>query len=70
MTRPDIEAIEVIQALGLGYHDGKAIEFVYRWKDRGDVEDLRQAIAYLEMLIEQHDSTTCTVRGIQTKGSH
>lgn len=54
-----IQPVEYITANGLGYCEGNVVKYVTRYKDKNGVEDLRKAIHYLELLIEE-----------QTRDSH
>ena len=48
-TRGGIECIDVIEALGLGFHLGNALKYLWRAGHKGDaLEDLRKARWYLE----------------------
>lgn len=47
------EAIRVIEAWGLGFHDGNVIKYLSRWRQKGGVADLRKARWYLDRFIEQ-----------------
>lgn len=47
-----IQPIDYIRANGLGFCEGNALKYITRYKYKGGVEDLRKAIHYLEMLIE------------------
>lgn len=48
-----IEVIDVIEAFGLGFHDGNVVKYLLRWKQKGGEEDLRKARWYLDRFIEQ-----------------
>ena len=48
----NIQPIEYILQNDLGYCEGNVIKYVSRWKNKGGVDDLRKAIHYLELLIE------------------
>jgi len=53
-TRSPIEPLQVIEAWGLGFLDGNAIKYLCRFQWKGDpVGDLKKAIRYLELKIEQ-----------------
>jgi len=44
-----IEAIDVIEAFGLGFSDGNAVKYILRAGKKGDgITDRRKAIWYLE----------------------
>lgn len=50
-----IQPIEYILANGLGYCEANVVKYVSRWRNKGGVQDLKKAIHYLEMLIEQEE---------------
>lgn len=58
-----IQPIEFIMANGLGFCEGNAVKYVTRWKSKGGIEDLKKAIHYLQMLIEQEELNASTQRG-------
>ena len=44
-----VECIEVIEQLGLGFHLGNALKYIWRCNDKGrKIEDLRKALWYIE----------------------
>lgn len=45
------EPLDVIEAWGLGYHEGNVVKYVTRWRRKNGVEDLRKAAEYLRRLI-------------------
>ena len=48
------EAIKVIEAWGLGFHDGNAVKYICRQGKKSDrLEDIEKAIWYLNRLAEQ-----------------
>lgn len=51
-----IQPIEYILANGLGYCEANVVKYVSRWRNKGGIQDLKKAIHYLEMLIEQEES--------------
>ena len=55
-TQGGVECIEGIKsALGSGFVDycqGNAIKYLWRWRHKGGVEDLRKAQVYLNWMIE------------------
>lgn len=58
-TQAPAECIEVIEALGLGYHDGNALKYLWRWRSKGNgVEDLKKARWYLDRLIQRMESNS------------
>ena len=48
-----IQPIEFIHANKLGFIEGCCIKYLCRHKSKGGAEDLRKAIHYLELLIQQ-----------------
>lgn len=55
-----IQPIEYILANGLGYCEANVVKYVSRWRNKGGVQDLKKAIHYLEMLIEQEEKDAST----------
>ena len=47
-----IQPVEFIHSNGLTFIEGNVIKYVWRWKDKGGVEDLKKARHYIDMLIE------------------
>ena len=55
-TRGGIECIDVIEALGLGYHLGNALKYLWRCGHKADaLEDLKKARWYLDREIERRE---------------
>lgn len=57
VTRPahyalEPEPLDVIEAWGLGYHEGNIVKYITRWRSKDGVRDLRKAQEYLRRLIE------------------
>ena len=50
-----IQPIEYILANGLGYCEANVVKYVSRWRNKGGIQDLKKAIHYPEMLIEQEE---------------
>ena len=50
-----IQPIAYILANGLGYCEANVVKYVSRWRSKGGIQDLKKAIHYLEMLIEQEE---------------
>jgi len=46
-----IECIDVTRHLG--FNDGNAVKYLWRWRQKGGVEDLKKARWYLDDLIKQ-----------------
>lgn len=47
-----IQPIEFIEANNLGFHEGNAIKYIVRYKEKNGLEDLNKAKWYIERLIE------------------
>ena len=47
-----IQPIHYIQANNLGYCEGNVIKYVSRYKHKNGAEDLKKAIHYLELLLQ------------------
>ena len=45
------EPLDVIEAWGLGFHEGNVLKYLARWRRKGGVQDLRKAAEYLRRLI-------------------
>lgn len=52
-----IQPIEYIMANGLGYCEANVVKYVSRWRNKGGIQDLKKAIHYLEILIEQEEKS-------------
>ncbi len=56
-TRGDIECIEAIKASMsaadfCGYCKGNVLKYLWRWQDKGGLQDLQKARVYLNWMIE------------------
>lgn len=49
------EAINVIEAYGMGFCDGNVLKYLLRYKKKNGLEDLRKAMWYLERLIANEE---------------
>jgi hypothetical protein len=49
------EAINVIEAYGMGFCDGNVLKYLLRYKKKNGIEDLRKAQWYLDRLIENEE---------------
>ncbi len=58
-----IQPIEFIIANDLSFIQGNVIKYIFRYKSKGGLDDLRKAQHYLELLIEteyySHENTNC-----------
>jgi len=55
-----VECIDIIEDLGLNYHEGCAIKYIWRAGTKDPArysEDLRKAVWYLNRAIEYHELT-------------
>jgi len=52
-----LEAIEVIEDWGLGFHEGNVVKYLARWRKKGGVKDLKKALWYLGRWIRLVEST-------------
>ncbi len=55
-TKHEIQPITFIMANNLTFAEGNVIKYVSRWRDKGGVEDLKKARAYIDFLIKQHET--------------
>lgn len=51
-TQNEMECIDAIEGLNLGYHEGNILKYIVRYKFKGGIEDLKKAHWYLERLIK------------------
>lgn len=60
-TYGDIECIDVIQAITKhlkgdeGYFIGNVLKYLWRWKYKNGIEDIKKAREYLDMLIAKYE---------------
>lgn len=47
----DVQPIDLIESMSLGFHEGNIVKYVCRYKKKGGLEDLRKAEQYLKWLI-------------------
>ncbi len=52
-----VQPVEFIMANNLGFCEGNAIKYTCRWRTKGGIEDLKKAVHYLTILIEQHENS-------------
>ena len=50
-SRGGIEPIDFIESNALGFLEGSVVKYVYRWRAKHGVRDLRKALWYVERLI-------------------
>lgn len=50
-----IECIDVVRHMG--FLEGNVTKYVWRWKHKGGVQDLKKAAFYLQRLIEQSEGS-------------
>lgn len=48
-----IQPVEYIVANEIPFREGSVIKYVTRWKDKGGFADIRKAIHFLEMILEE-----------------
>lgn len=55
-----VECIDAIEAAGHleGFCTGNVIKYLWRWKDKGGLEDLKKARWYIDKLIQHLESQT------------
>ena len=53
-----IQPIEFILANNLGFVEGCVVKYVSRYKNKNGIEDLKKAKHFLDILIENYDTTT------------
>jgi hypothetical protein len=51
-----IQPIDYIVKNDLGYREGNVVKYVTRHKNKNGAEDIRKAIQYLEMILEDYDA--------------
>jgi len=47
-----IQPVEYIHRNNIGFCEGSVIKYVTRWRNKGQLEDLRKARHFLDLLIE------------------
>ncbi len=50
-----IEMWDYAYSQGLGFFEGNILKYITRWKDKGGIEDLYKAKAYLDKLIKNNE---------------
>ena len=51
-----IQPIDYIVKNGLGFREGNVIKYVSRHQSKNGAEDIKKAIHYLEMILEDYDT--------------
>lgn len=51
-----IQPIDYIVKNGISYREGNAIKYITRHKDKNGAEDIKKAIHYLQMILEEYES--------------
>ena len=51
-----IQPIDYIVKNGLGFREGNVIKYVTRHQSKNGAEDIKKAIHYLEMILEDYDT--------------
>lgn len=57
LFRKDVQPIELIHSMGLGFFEGNIVKYVSRWRDKDGIEDLKKARTYLNWLIQEAEGT-------------
>lgn len=52
-----IQPGEFIRANNIGWYEGNCIKYVCRWKQKGGTNDIKKAIHYLELILEEEEKT-------------
>ena len=47
-----IQPIDYIMKNNLGFCEGNVVKYISRWNKKGGTEDLRKAIRYIEILLD------------------
>lgn len=50
------QVIDIIEDYNLGFHEGNAIKYIIRHKQKGGIKDLKKARWYIDRLISQKES--------------
>lgn len=53
----DMEVIDAIEGLKLGFREGNALKYLARWQHKDGVRDLKKAAWYVHRLIQQADAS-------------
>lgn len=51
-----IQPGQFIRANGIGWYEGNAIKYICRHKAKNGIEDIKKAIHYLELVLEEYDT--------------
>jgi hypothetical protein len=47
-----------IRENGLGWYEGNAIKYITRYKQKGGIVDIKKAIHYLELILEENENVS------------
>lgn len=50
-----MECIDAIEGLELPFHEAQILKYIYRWRNKNGIEDLKKALWYLNRLIEKEN---------------
>ena len=53
-----IQPGEFIRKNGLGWYEGNAIKYICRYKQKGGIQDIKKAIHYLELILEETEDVS------------
>lgn len=51
-----IQPGEFIRKNSLGWYEGNAIKYICRYKQKGGITDIKKAIHYLELILEEEEN--------------
>ncbi len=54
-TKGGVDSWDFIAVKNLDFFEGNIVKYILRWRDKGGVQDLEKAKAYLEKLIALQD---------------
>ncbi len=63
-----IQPVESIVKNGIPYREGTAIKYIVRHQDKNRAEDIRKAIHFLEMILEDYTNEELIDRGYDDNG--
>jgi hypothetical protein len=53
-----IQPGEFIRKNGLGWYEGNALKYICRYKQKGGIQDIKKAIHYLELILEETEDVS------------